>query len=257
MKKIFFLVLISFFSFYPCSAKETKNAIFQVSTINALIEGVYDGDMTLKSLGRQGNFGIGTFNSLDGEMILNEGNFYQAKSDGTICKKKLLLNKTPFATVCFFSADKSFQVTNLQDFKSLQLCLDEICSSKNAFYAFKIKGDFDYIKIRSVPAQKKPYPMLNEVVKNQSQFELKNQKGVLIGFRTPEYFEKLNVPGYHFHFLSNDKQLGGHVLDIKLRKAIIEVEKFDKFTLKIPDTKEFNQSDISQDRRKELNSSEK
>lgn len=49
--------------------------IFQLSTINALLEGVFDGNMSYGQLKQHGDFGIGTFNGLDGEMIAFDAAF--------------------------------------------------------------------------------------------------------------------------------------------------------------------------------------
>lgn len=59
-----------------------KGSLFQASTINALVEGINEGDTTVKELKKHGDFGIGTFDDLDGEMIELDGKFYQIKSDG-------------------------------------------------------------------------------------------------------------------------------------------------------------------------------
>lgn len=44
--------------------------LFQYSTLEALLGGVYDGEVTVGELLTHGDFGLGTFNSLDGEMII-------------------------------------------------------------------------------------------------------------------------------------------------------------------------------------------
>ena len=51
--------------------------------MTALLDGIYDGEMTIGELLGKGNFGIGTFDALDGEMIILDGVCYQLRGDGT------------------------------------------------------------------------------------------------------------------------------------------------------------------------------
>lgn len=95
------------------------------------------------------------------------------------------------------------------DYKQLQeLILSEL-PTPNIIYAVKITGDFLYVKTRSVPKQLKPYPRLIEVTKNQPTFEMKNVKGIIMGYWLPEYLGGVNMAGFHFHFLTNDKKEEG------------------------------------------------
>jgi acetolactate decarboxylase len=79
----------------------TSHQIFQFSTLQALMGGVYDGDLTYTELARHGDFGIGTFNALDGEMIGLDGKFFQIRSDGRVSPVAGDM-RTPFAEVTFF-----------------------------------------------------------------------------------------------------------------------------------------------------------
>ena len=65
-----------------CAAPRTE--LFQYATINSLLAGVFDGDLTIAKLKRHGDLGIGTFNALDGEMLALDGQFYQIRSDGHV-----------------------------------------------------------------------------------------------------------------------------------------------------------------------------
>ena len=87
------------------------------------------------------------------------------------------------------------------------------CPPKTCFYAVMIQGEFSYVKTRSVPAQEKPYPPLAEVTKNQPTFEFTDVTGTMVGFRCPPYVTGINVPGYHLHFLTDDRTAGGHLLE--------------------------------------------
>jgi acetolactate decarboxylase len=230
--------------------------LFQISTINALLEGVYDGEVSCKALKEHGDVGIGTFSGLDGEMIELDGDIYQIKADG----QAYLVDDsttTPFAVVTFFEPDKSLSLDEDMDYKSLESHLDGLLPTKSLFYAIKIEGDFKYIKTRSVPKQSKPYPKLVEVTKNQPTFEFHNVEGTMVGFRCPLYVEGINVPGYHIHFLTKNKQGGGHLLECIVKEAEVQIDYTPKFYMVLPEQDEFYKADLAGNKQAELEKVEK
>jgi len=235
---------------------KNKDVLFQISTINALLEGVYDGEIVYGELNKHGDFGLGTFNALDGEMIGLEGKFYQIKADG-IAYAVDDSQKTPFAVVTFFEADKSVWLDKTLNFAQLTQYLDQLIPSPNTFYAVKIEGFFDYILTRSVPRQNKPYPRLVEVVKNQPTFELHKVRGTIIGFRLPKYIEGINVPGYHFHFITEDRKTGGHLLECRPGKVKIEIDYSSELYLVLPKHGQFHKINLSPEKQAELEKIEK
>ena len=130
--------------------------------------------------------------------------------------------------------------------------IDTLLPSRNIFYAIRIEGTFRYVKTRSVPRQAKPYPRLAEVVKTQPSFEFRNQRGVMVGFWTPNYAAGLNVPGYHFHFLTAERTGGGHVLECTLGQVKISVDDTPRFSLDLPRTREFRAAVLDTVRRTDL-----
>ena len=91
---------------WAADVRGTPNAVlFQVSTIDALLSGVYDGDVTIGELRKRGNFGLGTFNKLDGEMLAVDGRYYQIKADGVA--SGAAVHETPFASVVRFKGIKT------------------------------------------------------------------------------------------------------------------------------------------------------
>lgn len=236
---------------------ETPSTVVQISTIQALLKGVYDGDTTFEQLRTFGDFGIGTFNGLDGEMVAFDGQFYQVKGDGSVHLVPDTM-KTPYAAVHFFHTDKRVMLTTpIQSYPHFQNALDQYLPSRNRPYAFKITGNFDYLKTRSVYKQNKPYPPTVEVVAQQSIFEFKDITGTAVGYWFPDYFEKLGVPGYHLHFISEDKQQGGHVLNCRLSKATIAIDFIDSVKLLIPKNAAFHRTDLGAISREELDKVEK
>ncbi|MDO8461359.1 MAG: acetolactate decarboxylase [Deltaproteobacteria bacterium] len=200
---------------YTASDKEVdQELIYQTSRLDALSAGRYDGKVTLREVKKHGNFGLGAFDKLDGEMILLDGTFYQIKGDGSIIVSSESA-KTPFATVTFFEADKKASTDQGFNFQQLNAFLDSLLLNKQAFYAIKIDGTFKSVKTRSIPAQKKPYRPLADVGQDQKIFDLRDVKGTLVGFWAPESASGVNFPGYHFHFITEDKKSGGHVLELQ------------------------------------------
>lgn len=212
---LFSLVLAS------CSGSvsaESRDTLYQISTINSLMAGNYDGIRPIQDVAKKGDTGIGTFDMLDGEMVLIEGTVYKVKASGQVEKPEAKIT-IPFSSVTFFDADSSIDLGNINNLDELKAALDKMIVKKDRFYAFRIDGTFTTIQTRSVPAQQKPYPILSEVTKNQAVFNYGNVNGSLVGFWCPETVGSINVPGYHLHFISDDRTMGGHLLNISFKTA--------------------------------------
>lgn len=218
--------------------------IFQTSTINAVLESVYDGDTTFAELVRHGDFGLGTFNALDGEMTALDGAFYQAKSDGRLYPVGPEM-QTPFAVVIPFAPTIDVEIGEETDFPDLLQALDRAVPSKNLFYAVRVDGHFDHIRVRSVPRQTKPYPPLVEVTAHQPEFEHRDIAGSLVGFRFPDYATGINVPGYHMHFVSEDRTVGGHVLAFTMSSGALSVDVTSQFHMALPQESNFLDADLT------------
>jgi len=239
------VIMLSSWSVY---CQEQTDVLFQFSTIDALLQGLYEGGMSFADLKIRGDFGLGTFHRLDGEMIGLDGAFYQVKSDGTVCHVSDEM-MTPFAVVTFFEPDETRVLEERMDLDQIEMYLDALVPTKNIFYAVKIEGQFLFVKTRSVPAQNRPYPPLSEVTAHQPTFSLYDVRGSMAGFRCPMYVEGINVPGYHFHFLSEERVAGGHVLEVQTRKVTVEIDYTPQFTLVLPDQREFYEMDFSRNRK--------
>jgi len=222
---------------------DALHEVFQNSTINALLEGVYDGSITYGELRRHGDFGLGTFNALDGEMIAVDGGFYQVKADG-IAYSVADDQRTPFATVLFFRPALRRSLTASLDYEQLQTLVDGLMEGPNLFYAVRVDGRFASVTTRSVPRQEKPYPPLAEVAKTQPVFHLDNVSGTLAGFRFPDFARGLNVPGFHLHFLTEDRRAGGHVLDLVLECGEVAIDASARFHLELPTDPIFLHADL-------------
>jgi len=200
----------------------SSNQITQIATLDGLLAGVYDGEVSLAEISDYGDFGLGTYQALDGEMIFLDGVFYQVKEDGSV-QQPPPETLSPFAAVVDFEADTSTELPSL-DLDGLKKKLDDVFPDQNSFIALRIEGDFESIQTRSVGPQSKPYPTLAEVIKTQSVFNFQSVKGTLVGFRFPPFVGRLNVPGYHFHFLTEDRSAGGHVVKLKMKKGQLQAD---------------------------------
>lgn len=220
---------------------------YQVSTIDALMQGVFDGVQPVSELKKHGDFGIGTFEALDGEMIVLDGVVYQAKADGHIYVAADN-QTTPFATVTYFDKDLTLitgQPMNLSVFSSV---MGDRLPTGNIIYAVKMHGRFPSMIVRAIPAQHKPYPTLTEAARNQSVYHYSDTTGTVIGFYTPVFFKGLNVAGYHLHFLSDDHTTGGHILDFTVpANTTVEYDITPGFTMGLPTSGAFTGVNLSQD----------
>ena len=242
MKRLIFQALL--LVLLGCSGTKTQELV-QISTIDALLQGVYDGNTSLQTLSENGNFGIGTLNGLDGELILLDGNFYQVRDDGKIYQPELSAC-SPFASVTYFNPEKELQVEALS-FIGLKTKIDSLMPGINLFFGIKLSGNFKSVKTRSVPKQQQPYPPLVEVTANQPEFEATNISGTLVGFYCPPYVTGLNVPGYHLHFLSDKKDFGGHLLAFELESGTLHLDQINNFKLKLPEDEHFLNTTLDKD----------
>ena len=181
-----------------------------------------------------------------------DGEAYQIRFDGSVHKLTDEI-KTPFATVLKFDETRKGEIENITDLAGLIKYLDTFIPEKNMLVAVRITGIFDHAHTRSVPPQKKPYPRLSDVAKNQPEFEADNQEGDIVAFRLPEYMAGVNATGWHMHFLSKDKKFGGHLLGISVKNASVSVCLAREFKMILPPKEhDFYKTDLSKDTTDEL-----
>ena len=250
-----FIIMMSLLFTAPALFAQ-QDVLFQVSTLDALVGGVFEGETRLSDLLTHGDFGIGTFNSVDGEMLLLDGFFYRIDGGGKV-RLAGMNEKTPFAAVTPFEADQIMPADSSLDQEAFYRFIDDRLLSPNLFYAVKVHGTFRSVRTRSVPRQEKPYPPLTEVVKTQPVFEFRNVAGVMAGFRCPGYVQGVNFTGYHLHFLAGEGAGGGHVLGFVTDRVTIEIDRTDEFHLKLPADTAFFRVNLSSDRTADVKKVEK
>ncbi len=230
-------------------AEHEPHVIFQTSTIDALLEGAYDGDVSFAELRRHGDLGLGTLEACDGEMIALDGEFFQAAADGTV-RRVADSERTPFALVVFFQPDDRIAIEELLALEALQGAIDSRLSTTDACHSLRIDGRFERLKLRSVPRQHKPYPPLAEVAARQRIFDLHDVHGTVVGFRFPDYAQGIDVPGYHLHFIADDRSAGGHVLDCVMREGRLALDHSSELHLELPPGVELHMAAESADSRR-------
>jgi acetolactate decarboxylase len=228
------------------------HTLFQVSTSGSLVKGMYQSAVSVGALKRHGNFGLGTFEGLDGEMVILDGRIYQAKGDGTVLEAP---DETgaPFAVVTQFDPRQKSTLAHIADLADLAAQCDRYRRSDNLFYAFRVDGRFDYVHTRAVRATKQS---LAQAAAVESSFEFHAVDGTLVGIWSPQFSKAFSVVGYHFHFLSVDKTKGGHLLGCIGSNLLVQVETLTDFHISLPESDDFLCADLSQDTSAELASAE-
>jgi acetolactate decarboxylase len=230
-----------------------SDLIYQYSIMDALLAGVFDGNLRFGELRKKGDFGIGAFNRLDGEMLMIDGKVYKMRFNGEI-KEVTDNDSTSLAFVKFFKADTSLTITGKNiSYEQLKAKLDSILN-RNNLYAIKLRGKFSNIDARSVAPSEKPYPELSAHIAKggQTDFQFKDVQGVCVGFSLPAYMARVNVPGYHVHFISDGHDRGGHVFEFSTDSLYIEIDKAEGYTAEINTNQEFNTANLNADRQDQL-----
>lgn len=210
------------------------HVLFQASTIGALLDGAFEGDLSFAELAERGDLGLGTLNHLDGEMVALDNEFFRADVEGNISRVPPQ-ERTPFAVVTCFepTIDERLPAQELTH-EELLARLDALLPAGVSSAAIRLDGRFDLVRARSVPRQEPPYRRLTEVVADQHVFELRDVEGTMLGFRFPAYAEGIEVGGYHLHFISADRSRGGHVLDSRSRGLRARLDPSDDLHVELP-----------------------
>ena len=226
-------------------SEKVQHTLYQVSTATALVEGIYEGAVRISTLRQHGDLGLGTFEGLDGEMVIVDGHFFQVRSDGSVreVQDNVL---SPFAAITAFSPDRSIVLDHCPDLSHLTSQFDALRSSDNFFYALRVDGTFDYIHARAMRRTKEGVPLV-QAAAVQPEFEFQNVAGTLVGFWTPEYAKALNVPGYHLHFISADRTRGGHVLQCRGKNLRLQIQREGDYRIVLPETDDFLKANLRRD----------
>jgi acetolactate decarboxylase len=231
------------------------HTLFQISTSGALVAGINSGVVSVQALLNHGDFGLGTFANLDGEMVLLDGQVYQVQGTGRVLKA-LLDAAVPFAVITRFSPEVDLEIQSIGSFSDLEARCDAKRASGNIFYALQLDGRFTHVRTRAVNKPREGARLV-EAAKSQSEFHFTDVVGTLVGIWSPGFSSAFSVPGYHFHFLSEDRQHGGHLLDCAAGRLRLRLEALTDFHLALPETESFLKADLSKNVAAELAYAEK
>lgn len=230
----------------PSHHVPTRHEIFQTSLITALAQGVYEDEMTLAELLGHGSFGIGTFNGLDGEMVILGGTCYRLRSDGSVSEPDLA-ERTPYAVVTNFVPTVRHEFSRAVTRAELSDELDEVVASSNYMYALRITGRFAWATARTVERQERPYRPMVEATDGEEVVRRETFTGTVAGFRTPLYEQGISVAGCHAHVIDDGREWGGHLVDFVLEEGVAELCPGTDFRLRLPLSEEFGAADLSED----------
>jgi acetolactate decarboxylase len=237
-------------------AEHQAHVLFQASTIGALLEGAFDGDVTFEELAEHGDLGLGTLNGLDGEMIAIDGRFFRADVDGMV-QEIDPTERTPFAAMSWFEPALEVELDEPLTYEALLAHIDELAADPTASCAIRIEGEFDSVQARSVPRQYPPYQPLLEVIADQHVFEFTEVAGSLVGFRFPDYARGLEAEGYHLHFISEDYEQGGHVLSCRPRHVTVELDLSGELHVELPPGVDLDSAEVDATTVEALNRAER
>ncbi|WP_029010955.1 acetolactate decarboxylase [Azospirillum halopraeferens] len=235
--------------------RPARPPLYISAPIAALVEGIYREDTTVGRVRANGDFGLGTFNDLDGEMVVLDGTVWQLRADGTVCTVDDGV-QTPFACVTRFHGDTQERFAAPIAADRLETVLHGLLPSTNLVYAVRVDGRFDHVRARSVPRQDN-YRPLAEVAKIQTVFDFPDVEGTLVGFWTPGFLSSVHVAGFHLHFLSADRHCGGHVLAAATRDVTVRLQHVPAVRLELPMTLDFLTMESTRDLQADIHAVER
>ena len=216
---------------------------YQVSTLQALALGFSKSVITVEELLKNGDTGLGTFEDVDGEMIVLDGKCYRAKNNGDIVMAENERG-VPFAAVCNFQSNRIEEfgkVDTIENLKEwLTVCIEEDFGL-NSMYAVRIDGDFSKVDARSESGTVAHHLTLKDALSvTQKAFIFENVKGSLVCVYYPDYMDGINAAGWHLHFISEDKKHGGHVFDVSINQGKAAFCRITSLEIRIPDSPAFD-----------------
>ena len=235
---------------------EKSRQFTQISLFSVLLGGHYGGIISVGEVKRLGNLAIATMDRLDGEMQMIDGVVYQACADG-----KVYLpgddETVPFGTIADFTAEDAVRLAGILSYEQFEVRMNDCCPRKDFPLAIRLSGRFDLMKVRTVRRQEKDGVGLAEAAKDEAVFEFRDIHGDLIGFRLPEYISGINAPGWHLHFMDEDRKHGGHVVNFSLLEGDLSFCHAGDYHIRLPDSPEvFSGLDLNRDWSRELKTAE-
>jgi acetolactate decarboxylase len=213
----------------------TPGDVVQVHTIASIVEGRYDGEVTVGELRGRGSFGIGTLQGLDGELVVVDGELWNIGPDGIahVPPDDALV---PFAALVELDDPTTFALDGPLPRAAFETEVSARLPESDACWAVVARGRFSSVRFRSVARQHPPYRPLDEVLATDQTFlEGGDLDAILVGFCFPDWASDVELPGYHLHMLTTDHATGGHVHDFVADRLDVTVSRCRSMHLEVPD----------------------
>jgi acetolactate decarboxylase len=210
-----------------------RHELFQTSTIEALLGGAFDGDASLSEVLQHGDLGLGTLNGLDGELIVVDGQAWKANADCNLIRAAGSA-RTPYAVVVPFSPGPPVDLRGPLAYADFGRAVGHRLEGTARPVAVRIDGDFEHVRVRSVPKQRRPYPQLAEALAQECISDLGDVSGTMVGFGFPDALGGIEMTGWHLHFATDARSRGGHVLDFALRRGVAELDDATELQVELP-----------------------
>ena len=235
------------------------NKMYQVSTLQALALGYSRAVINAEELLKEGDTGLGTFEDVNGEMIVMDGHCFRADQDGHVTEIPPETG-VPFAAVAKLYGEQEFLLRDMPDITEVRTELTRKIEERfglNSMHVVRIDGVFEKVDARSEAPYRSHHITLKEILgQNQKAFIFENIRGSLIGVYFPDYMDGINMPGWHLHFLSEDRTKGGHVFDVSVREGTAKVDKITRIDINLPKEAAFDTYSLKQDLQDEIKSVE-
>lgn len=236
-----------------------QNMMYQISTLQALALGYTRAVINAGALLKEGDTGLGTFEDVNGEMIVMDGHCYRADQAGHVTAVAPETG-VPFAAVAKLYGEQQFLLKNMPDITSVQSELTRKIEERfglNSMHVVRIDGEFEKVDARSEAPYRSHHISLKEILsKTQKAFLFENICGSLVGVYFPDYMDGINMPGWHLHFLSEDRSKGGHVFNVSIREGTAKVDKISSIVINLPKEAAFDTYSLKQDLQDEIKSVE-
>ena len=237
----------------------SENKMYQVSTLQALALGYSRAVINVGELLHEGNTGLGIFEDVNGEMILMDGHCYRADQEGHITEVALDIG-VPFAAVSKLYGEQQFTLKNMPNIESIRTELTRKIEEKfglNSMHIVKIDGYFTKVDARSEAPYRSQHITLKDILsQTQKAFIFDDIRGSLVGVYFPDYMDGINMPGWHLHFLSEDRTRGGHVFDVSLQEGAVKLDKISNIFINLPKEAAFDTYSLKQDLQADIKSVE-
>ena len=234
---------------------ESNTKMFQVSTLQALALGYSKQVTTVHQLLLHGDTGLGTFEDVGGEMIVLDGHCYCADENGRI-KEAHPDTGVPFCSVSYMDNAREFTLGPVPDIgtlkKKLNLKIEEDYGL-NSMHMAVVSGKFETLSARSEAAYRSHHVTLKAVLeKTQNDYTFSQITGSLVCVYYPDYMDGINAPGWHLHFISEDRCHGGHVFGLKAENCTVKLKKISLIEIQIPNDPTFDTYSLKKASKEEI-----